>query len=122
MVKRDRGPTNPNVASLIKELGKASKRNEAPIWRSLSKRLQKPRRNRSEVNLSKINRYSKANDLILVPGKVLGTGELDHAVTVAAVAFSEKARNKITEAQGRVLSIPSLVEENPKGSGVILIG
>ena len=122
MVKRDRGPTDPNVASLIYDLRRASKSNEAPIWRRISKRLLKPRRNRSEVNVSKINRYSKKDDFILVPGKVLGAGELNHPVTVAALSFSDGAQSKITEAKGRVLTIEKLMEENPKGSGVIILG
>ncbi len=31
------------------------------------------------------------NEQVAVPGKVLSTGELDHPITVAAFAFSEKA-------------------------------
>lgn len=122
MVKKVRGSTNPNVTSLIYKLRKASNEHSAPIWRSLSKKLQKPRRQRSEVNISKINRYSAENDFIVVPGKVLGAGEILHSVTVAAITLSETARKKITDANGRIISIPELVEENPKGSKVIIMG
>ena len=122
MVKRDRGPTDPNVASLIVELRKFSNKNEAPIWRSISDKLRKPRRNRSEVNISKINRYSSENDKVVVPGKVLGSGELNHPVTVAALSFSEAAKSKITAANGRILHIQKLMEEEPKGSRVIILG
>ncbi|MHA2251352.1 MAG: 50S ribosomal protein L18e [Candidatus Kariarchaeaceae archaeon] len=120
-MKKARGPSDPNVASLVRELKKASNAHSAPIWRSLSKKMHKPRRQRPEVNISKINRFSKANDLILVPGKVLGSGEISHPVTVAAIAMSETAKTKITAAKGRIVSIHDLVEENPKGSGVIII-
>ena len=122
MVKRDRGPTDPNVASLIVELRKASNAHSAPIWRSISKKLAKPRRNRSEVNVSKINRYTQKDDVVLVPGKVLGTGELNHPITVAALSVSEGARTKILGAKGKVISITDLVSENPKGSGVKILG
>ena len=121
MVKRDRGPSDPNVASLIVELRKASN-NDAPIWRSISKKLQKPRRSRSEVNISKINRYSGNNEFVIVPGKVLGSGELNHPVNVAALTFSDGAKSKILAAQGRVLTISELISENPKGSGVRILG
>ena len=122
MVKKDKGPTDPNVASLIVELRKASKNNEAPIWRSISKRLQKSRRSRPQVNVSKLNRYTKNDEFVVIAGKVLGSGELDHSVNVAAVTFSEGARNKILAAEGRVLTISELINEKPKGSGVIILG
>lgn len=122
MVKKERGPTDPNVASLIVELRKASAKNEAPIWRSISKKLQKPRRSRPQVNVSKLNRFTKNNEFVVIAGKVLGSGELNHSVNVAAVTFSEGARNKILAAEGRVLTISELLNENPKGSGVKIIG
>ncbi|MHA2090057.1 MAG: 50S ribosomal protein L18e [Candidatus Kariarchaeaceae archaeon] len=122
MVKAQKGPTNPIVASLVRELRTASHAHSAPIWRSISDKLQKPRRNRSEVNVSKINRYSKSDDLVLVPGKVLGAGEILHPVTVAALSVSESAQAKIEAAQGKIISIRELVNENPKGSGVKIIG
>ncbi|MDH5403648.1 MAG: 50S ribosomal protein L18e [Candidatus Heimdallarchaeota archaeon] len=121
MVNRDKGPTNPLVASLIVELRKASTNNQAAIWRTIFKILQKPRRQRTEVNLSKINRYTKENEQVIVPGKVLGTGELNHSVVVAAIAFSQSAKDKITAANGRAITISNLVEENPKGSGIRII-
>ncbi len=122
MVKKEKGPTDPNVASLIVELRKASKNNEAPIWRSVSKKLQKSRRSRPQVNVSKLNRFTQNNEFVLIAGKVLGSGELNHSVNVAAVTFSEGARNKILAAEGRVLTISELINENPKGSGVKIIG
>ncbi|MHA2029386.1 MAG: 50S ribosomal protein L18e [Candidatus Kariarchaeaceae archaeon] len=122
MVKKDRGPTDPNVASLIMELRKASSSNKAPVWRSISKKLQKPRRSRPQVNVSKINRYTENNEFVIVPGKVLGSGELNHSVTVAALSFSEGAKTKILAAEGRILSISELISENPKGSGVRVLG
>jgi large subunit ribosomal protein L18e len=70
------------------------------------------------VNVSKINRHAAENDVILVPGKVLGAGLLDHAVTVVALDFSSSAEVKITEAGGKCLSIEEIIEANPKGSGI----
>ncbi|OLS24585.1 MAG: 50S ribosomal protein L18e [Candidatus Heimdallarchaeota archaeon LC_2] len=122
MVKKDKGPTDPNVASLIVELRKASKNNEAPIWRSISKKLQKSRRTRPQVNVSKLNRFTENDEFVVIPGKVLGSGELNHSVNVAAVTFSEGARNKILAAEGRVLTISELINEKPKGSGVKILG
>ena len=122
MVSRTRGPQNPVVSSLIVELRKASRSNEAPIWRAISNKLKRPRRNRSEVNISKINRYTKDTDYVIVPGKVLGSGEINHAVTVAAISVSETAKSKIEAAKGKVITISDLVKENPKGTGVHILG
>ncbi len=115
------GPTNPNVRKLSITLRKKSNQNEARIWRDLSERLMKRRRARPAVNLSKINRYTKDGEVVVIPGKVLGTGELDHSVTIAALAFSETALEKITASNGRAITIDALVEENPKGTGVKII-
>jgi len=46
--------------------------------------------------------------------KVLGDGELDHALTVRAHKFSESARAKIEAAGGAVEIIPTKVYEKTK--------
>jgi len=105
---------------MISELKKAAVKNEANIWRRVAEILEKPSRQRVRVNLSRINRYTKEGDIVIVPGKVLGSGTLDHSVTVAAWNFSENAYKKISKI-GKVITIKKLLEENPKGSGVKII-
>ncbi len=117
----DRLPENPVVASLIKALKVAANKHEAPIWRTISKKLQRPRRRKIVVNLSKIERYTKDGEAVVVPGKVLGAGELTRPITVAAVAFSKSAEEKIKAAKGQAIRIMELVEQNPKGSKVRII-
>jgi len=106
---------------LIKLLKKVARENKANIWRYVAELLQKPRRLRPQVNISKINRYTKDGDTIIIPGKVLGAGNLDHKVTVAAYSYSESAKEKIENAGGKVISIQDLIHENPKGSNVKII-
>lgn len=113
--------TNPNLVSLINRLRIEGYKNEVPLWVDISKRLAKSTRQRVEVNLSRINRYTIEGDTVLVPGKVLGAGDLDHAVTVSAFAFSQTARERINAA-GRALTIEELLKENPKGTGVKILG
>ena len=115
------GPTNIVLRRMIRLLRKYAKENDAPIWRTIAEILDKPTRKRVAVNVSRINRYTSDGDTIVVPGKVLGAGKIDHAVTVAAISFSEQAVKKIKEAGGRVLSILELVEENRKGSNIKII-
>ena len=114
--------TNPRLLDLISGLKEQSREKQAPLWRDIARRLERPTRITPEVNLSRINRYTKDKDLILVPGKVLGAGELNHTLTVAALSFSEGARNKIIEAGGLCLSIKELMDRNPEGSRVRIIG
>ncbi len=118
-----RGPENPYVRWLVAFLRKSAKENRAPIWKAVREWLLKPRRQRAEINISKINRYTKDGDVVVVPGKVLGTGELKHKVTVAALAFSQAAKEKIQAAGGECITIEELVKRNPRGSGVrIMVG
>jgi large subunit ribosomal protein L18e len=60
--------------------------------------------------------------MVAVPGKVLGAGEISHPVTVAAFAFSEKAKEKIKARRGKCLSFSDLIKKNPKGAKVRIIG
>ena len=113
---------SPELEELIYFLRKKSKENKAPIWSDIAERLSKPRRNIPVVNLSRVRRYSKDGETSLVPGKLLGAGSLEHGVKVAALKFSESARRKIERAGGRCLSIQELVNENPRGSGVRILG
>jgi len=72
--------------------------------------------------MSRLNRYTKENDEVIVPGKVLGAGLIDHPIKVAALDFSDQARSKILKAKGKCLSISDIIESNPKGSNVKIIG
>ena len=97
---------------------KVAAKNDAPIWKDIAERLAKPRRLYAEVNVSKIDKYAKEGEYIVVPGKVLGGGKISKVVKVAALSFSESARRKIEEAGGVCMSIFELLKENPSGSNV----
>jgi large subunit ribosomal protein L18e len=120
MVKPTR-PTNPYLKQLIEKLRKISIEKNVKIWRRIAELLERPRRKRVEVNLSKIERYSKANEFVVVPGKVLGAGNLTKPINIAAWRFSEKAKEKILKVNGKCLTIEELIENNPKGSKVKII-
>jgi len=120
--KMQRRKTNPNLVKLIDDLLKASAENKAKVWKDLAERLAKPLRNYAEVNVGKIDRYVKENEIAVVPGKVLGSGEITKPITVAAWRFSESARRKIESAGGRTLSIWDLLKENPSGKNVRIMG
>jgi large subunit ribosomal protein L18e len=110
--------TNSRLLDLISDLKTLSRENEVNIWRDISKRLERPTRNYAEVNLSKINRLTIEDNTIIVPGKVLGAGNIEHRVTVAALNFSNNAMEKIVKKGGSCLTIEQLASENPSGSGI----
>jgi len=113
--------TNPRLSTLISLLKNKSRENEAKVWREIAYRLETPNRNHAEVNLSKINRYVKKGETIIVPGKVLGSGVLEQSVKIAALNFSASATSKIQDAKGQCMTIEQLISDNPKGSGVRIL-
>ncbi len=119
---RETKSTNPQVLQLIEYLKTTSREKDAAIWLDVAAKLSKPSRQRIAVNLSKLNRVTDKNVTVVVPGKVLASGTLDHALTVAAFDVSDKAKEKISAAKAKYLSIMELVEKNPKGSNVTIIG
>jgi large subunit ribosomal protein L18e len=115
------GPTNIHLRKLITFLRKKANENNAKIWDDIADRLEVPRRMRIVVNVGKINKYTKPDDIVVIPGKVLGAGSIDHPVTVAAFSFSSSAYEKIVKANGKCISIIDLVNMNPKGSRVKIL-
>jgi large subunit ribosomal protein L18e len=108
------GPSNYYERKLIRDLWK-TRRN---IWRKLSKKLSGPRKDRVEANLKRINRKTEDNDVIVVPGKILGVGTLDHKITIAALHASRSAREKIEASGSKLITINELLEQNPEGKNV----
>ena len=119
---RETKSTNLEIIKLIRFLKTQSRENEAGIWLDVAEYLSKPSRQRIAVNLSRINRYTEKSETIVVPGKVLGSGVIDHAITVAAFDASAKAKAKLAAVKAKYLSIAELVEKNPQGSNVRIIG
>ena len=115
------GPTNPQLRDLIKELRKKAIEHGARIWKRIAEDLEKSTRQRRIVNLYKINKFVKKDETAIVPGKVLGIGELDHSVTIAAWQFSNNALEKINKV-GKAIYISDLLKESPKGKGMRILG
>jgi large subunit ribosomal protein L18e len=111
------GPSNYYTRKLIRDLWKT----QIKIWKTVSKKLSGPRRNKVKANLYRINKNTKKNDVIVVPGKILGMGELDHPLTIACLEFSKSAKKKVESSGSKLISIEELLEENPKGSGVKIL-
>jgi len=116
------GPTNQHLQALIADLKKHSYSANSSLWMRLAEDLAKPTRQRRVVNLNRLNRVTKENEVVVVPGKVLGTGPLQHSLTVAAWDFSDTAKLEIEKAKGKCLTLPELMKKNPKAQKVRIIG
>ena len=121
MAKRT-GPTNVQLVGLIQMLKKQGSEQKVGIWKRIAYDLEMPSRNRRAVNLYRIDKFTKDNELVVVPGKVLGTGAISHKVNIAAFDFSEGARKKIMEAKGTCMNISDMMAKNPKGQNIRIIG
>src|SRR2546427_359681 len=84
--------TNPNLQRVVQGLRDVSREAGSAIWRDVADRLERSRKNWSEVNLSRLSRYATKGEQVVVPGVILGTGEISMPVTVAAFRASGAAR------------------------------
>ena len=113
---------NEQTATLIRELKRLAIEQDVKLWKRIATDLEKPSRQRRVVNIFKLEENAREGETIIVPGKVLGMGELTRAVDVAALAFSEEAKEKINNAKGKTLTIKELMQQNPKGAKVRILG
>jgi len=110
---------DPNRLGLIEHLKKEGRKQ--PIWARLAEDLGMSRKNRAQVNLDKINQFTKAKDTVVVAGKVLGNGTLDHEVTIACFKVSDQAKEKVAQVRGSIITIKDLLDKNPEGARVKIL-
>ena len=113
---------NQTVLHMIKDLKQASKKNEAPIWSRLADLAVKPSTSRRVVNLARINKITKENNVLFVPGKVLGTGNISHKISLCSFSISRTATKKIIQSGGKIMKLSDMIEKYPTGKGVTIIG
>ena len=114
--------TDVELLQTIKLLKKKSHESGVPLWKSIAEKLESSKKRRTHANISLINRHTEPNDIVAIPGKVLGAGRLDHPVSVSAFRFSKVAKQKIEGSGGRCVSLSALIDENPKVSRVKMLG
>ena len=113
---------NPHLVELIGYLKAVSRENEARVWRDVAERLERSGKNWSEVNVSRLARFAKEGEMLVVPGKLLGSGTISFGVTVAAYKTSAQAKGKIEAVGGKAMTIKELVAANPSGEGIRIMG
>ncbi|MBR9700220.1 50S ribosomal protein L18e, partial [Candidatus Woesearchaeota archaeon] len=91
-------------ARIIEQL----RQNESKLLQRVASDLENRKR---EVNLSRINHFTKEDDMIIVPGKVLGGGELSHKVTIAAYKFSDSAKEKLVKNGSKIIPMNEITKD-----------
>ena len=114
--------SNSELVKTIDELKRASRENDAPIWKSIAKKLEGPSRNWPVVNISKIEYNVSKNGKAIIPGKILGSGNLSKKVTISAYSFTKSATEKIESAGGKCMVYNDFIKKNPSGKDVVVIG
>lgn len=85
----------------------------------LAKKLSTPRKRQIKTNLNSLNNLKE--EKIIVPGKVLGSGNIGKKLSVYALGFSDEAKNKLKKAGCEFRTIKEEIEKNPKLTGVKVI-
>lgn len=114
--------TNQVVIRMVKDLKNASTKNDAPIWAKMAEYALKPTIARRHINLNRIGQLTKDADTVVFPGKVLGTGDIHHKITLCSFSISNSAATKILEKGGKIVSFSDLISRHPTGKGVIILG
>ncbi len=84
------------------------------LYKQIALLASKPKRSRVEVNIMELNKAAKSGNII-VPGKVLGTGEVKAKFSIAAIEFSESAKAKLEAAGCSILNFKDMLgKENVK--------
>src|SRR3989344_7524316 len=75
----------------------------------LAKKLSGSRKNYKNINLDELNKI-EGNE-ILVVGKILGSGNINKKMGIAALGFSDKAKEKLEKAGCDIKSIKEAIND-----------
>ncbi|MFH0898599.1 MAG: 50S ribosomal protein L18e [bacterium] len=112
---------NPVTKKIIADLSTRGHKEQSKFMLELMRLVGISTRKRAEVNVSKLDRLCKKDEMIIVPGKVLSAGMITKPITISALKFSKEAEEKIKKAGGQVLTIPEMLKNNSKGTKIRMI-
>jgi len=107
--------TNPAFSNILT----FARKNKA--WVSLAHVLSGSTRTQASVNLEQIDKQTKAGDTVLIPGKVLASGEITKKLRICALGISSSAREKLKATKSEFVTIEQEIKVNPKAEGVKII-
>lgn len=90
-------------------------------WNKIAQIVSGGRRSYSNVNIKRIEKESNDGDVIVIPGKVLGVGNLTKKVKICALYFSESAIHRIKEGKAEAIKLVDEIKKNPEAQGVKIL-
>ncbi|HUC38996.1 MAG TPA: 50S ribosomal protein L18e [Candidatus Acidoferrum sp.] len=100
-----------DVIEWLDLLSKGSDSKKTKLWMRVHELLSVPARKRVSVNIYKINKYSKEGDNVIVPGKVLSVGAMDHKINITALEYSKSAMEQLHMAGCKVLALKEMIAQ-----------
>ncbi len=110
--EKARRKTNPSLVETI-TLARKSK-----YWHALAHSISGPSRKHAAVNLDTIEKQTKAGDTVIIPGKVLASGDITKKVRISSLSISKAALEKIKKVKGEYVSLAEEIKKNPKAEGI----
>jgi large subunit ribosomal protein L18e len=111
--KRAANKENPETKKLVTLLQKQKDN----IWHDVAKHIVRPKRRAVAVNIEKINKISKDSEIIIVPGKVMNKGSLNHNIVLIALKYSQGAKDKLAK-KANMMSIQDFIEKKSAFKGI----
>jgi len=90
-------------------------------WISVANVLTGPARKKININVGELDSKIEDEEMIVIPGKVLSGGEITKKLKIAALNYSEKAKEKLLKAGCEVLSLDEAIAKNKEAKGVKII-
>ncbi len=112
-----------NIKSIIIALRKKGRAEDKKYLVALSDELDTSRRRRVDINVFKLELLAKRHKdkVFLVPGTILGYGEIKTPVNVYAFKYSESAKLKIENAKGKLGTFEDLLKTNIERKDVMIL-
>ncbi|MFA5173856.1 MAG: uL15 family ribosomal protein [Candidatus Pacearchaeota archaeon] len=110
--KRIKRKTNPELVETI-----ALAKNNGLL--DLAKKLSGPTRLQTRINLGQLDEI-KENKIIVV-GRVLGSGDIKKKISIAALGFSEQAKEKLNKNGSEMKTIKQEIKDLKKLEGIKII-
>ncbi len=111
--KRTRKKTNPK---LVKTIIKIKKKNP-----EIARILTHPTKKNIGINLKDIEKKSGDFKEILVPGKILSSGDLTKKIKIVAFSASKTAKAKIEKSGSKFISLLEEIQKNPELKNLELV-
>ena len=103
---------------LVKTIISSSKNKN---WKKIAEILSSSRKNKIEINLSKISAEIEDGKTIVVPGKILSQGEMEKKCKIVAFNISGKAKEKLLKSKCEVSNILEEIQKNPEGKNLKIV-